>query len=186
MYGPPPGYPPPGYPIAPPAVAPNGQPLAGFGDRLVARLIDGLILSAFAIILFVPLFIIINAQAKHVQVDDRGEMTNFGSFLVTVLVLYAGWIVLVFAASYIYEVEMMYRTGQTVGKLVMKIRVIPLPPGARLTRGGAAKRWAVYQVVGAVVPLFSWIDGLWQLWDKPFQQCLHDKAAGTVVVKSPR
>jgi hypothetical protein len=30
------------------------------------------------------------------------------------------------------------------------------------------------------------VDGLWQLWDKPFQQCLHDKAAGTVVVKLTR
>jgi hypothetical protein len=27
------------------------------------------------------------------------------------------------------------------------------------------------------------IDGFWQLWDKPFQQTLHDKAAQTVVVK---
>ncbi|MEU3454082.1 hypothetical protein ABZ671_10820 [Micromonospora sp. NPDC006766] len=26
-------------------------------------------------------------------------------------------------------------------------------------------------------------DGFWQLWDKPWQQCLHDKFAGTVVVK---
>jgi len=30
------------------------------------------------------------------------------------------------------------------------------------------------------------VDGLWQLWDKPFQQCLHDKAAGTVGVKLTR
>jgi len=68
----------------------------------------------------------------------------------------------------------------------VEIRAIPLPPGAPLTRGAAAKRWGVYQIVGAIVPVFSWVDGLWQLWDKPFQQCLHDKAAGTVVVKLTR
>ena len=27
------------------------------------------------------------------------------------------------------------------------------------------------------------VDGLWQLWDKPYLQTLHDKAAQTVVVK---
>jgi hypothetical protein len=32
-------------------------------------------------------------------------------------------------------------------------------------------------------PLAGFGDGLWQLWDKPWQQCLHDKFAGTVVVK---
>jgi hypothetical protein len=33
------------------------------------------------------------------------------------------------------------------------------------------------------IPFLGLIDGLWQLWDKPLQQCLHDKAAQTVVVK---
>ena len=33
------------------------------------------------------------------------------------------------------------------------------------------------------MPFFSYLDGLWQLWDKPFLQTLHDKAAQTVVVK---
>ena len=188
MYGRPPGMygPPPGYPVAPPAVAPDGQPLAGFGDRLVARLLDGLILGGFAAVLFVPLLIIVITMANSVQVDDRGQLTNGGPVVVVFLLLYAGWILLILAGTYVYEVEMMWRTGQTVGKRVMKIRVIPLPPGAPLTRGASAKRWAVYQIVGAIVPVFSWVDGLWQLWDKPFQQCLHDKAADTVVVKLTR
>jgi uncharacterized RDD family membrane protein YckC len=185
MYGPPPGRygPPPGYPIAPPAVAPNGQPLAGFGERLAARLIDGLILGGFGIVLFIPLFIVINSMVNNIQVNDRGEITNAGPVFTTFLLLYGGWIVLLFVAGYVYEVEMMYRSGQTLGKRAMKIRVVPLQPGAPLTRGSAAKRWAVYQLVGAVVPMFSLLDGLWQLWDKPFQQCLHDKAATTAVVK---
>jgi uncharacterized RDD family membrane protein YckC len=167
-------------------LAPNGQPLAGFGDRLAARLLDGLILGAFAIVLFIPLFVIVNAVIGTIQVDDRGQITNAGPVIVTFLLLYGGWLLLILAGTYIYEVEMMWRTGQTVGKRVMKIRVIPLQPGATLTRGAAAKRWAVYQLVGGVVPLFTYLDGLWQLWDKPFQQCLHDKAATSVVVKLTR
>jgi hypothetical protein len=45
------------------------------------------------------------------------------------------------------------------------------------------KRWAVQWAAGSVVPLLHYLDGFWQLWDKPLQQCLHDKAANTVVVK---
>ena len=33
------------------------------------------------------------------------------------------------------------------------------------------------------LPFFRWIDGLWQLWDQPYKQCLHDKWPGTVVIK---
>ena len=40
-----------------------------------------------------------------------------------------------------------------------------------------AKRFLVQDVAGSFVPFFSWLDGLWQLWDKPYQQCLHDKFA---------
>jgi hypothetical protein len=47
----------------------------------------------------------------------------------------------------------------------------------------AAKRYLVQHVAGTFVPFFSYIDGFWQLWDKPYLQTLHDKAAQTVVVK---
>ena len=65
----------------------------------------------------------------------------------------------------------------------MKIKVVPLAPGATLTRGMAAKRYLVEFPGGIFVPFFSYVDGLWQLWDKPYQQTLHDKFAQTVVVK---
>ena len=38
---------------------------------------------------------------------------------------------------------MMYRSGQTVGKRAMKIRVVPIDPAATLTRAMAAKRYLV-------------------------------------------
>jgi hypothetical protein len=36
------------------------------------------------------------------------------------------------------------------------------------------------------VPFFNLLDGLWMLWDKPYLQALHDKAADTAVIKVPR
>jgi hypothetical protein len=49
------------------------------------------------------------------------------------------------------------------------------PPSARLTR--------IMTIKPYLVLFLAIIDGLWQLWDKPYLQTRHDKAAETVVVK---
>ncbi|MFV2099559.1 hypothetical protein [Micromonospora sp. LOL_024] len=64
--------------------------------------------------------------------------------------------------------------------------VVPLDATRTLDRRTAGKRYLVQFVGGSLVPGGSHVDGLWQLWDKPWQQCLHDKFAGTVVVKVSR
>jgi uncharacterized RDD family membrane protein YckC len=106
-----------------------------------------------------------------------------GDLIGPFLLLELGLVVVTLAAYYVYYVEMMYRSGQTLGKRLIGIRVVPADPGRRLTRTMAAKRYGVEFVAGSVVPFFSLLDGLWQLWDTPFQQTLHDKAAQTVVIK---
>ena len=188
----PPGYPPPGYPPLPPgyryvlpAVAPDGRPLASFVDRLVARIIDGLILGGVVLVLVIPIFVVFVTQLPRPGVDDRGQVDNFPGFLLAILAVEVAWLLLALAVTYLYEVEWLLRNGQTIGKRIMKIKVVPLEPGAPLTRKSAAMRWLVGNVATVFVPLFRWLDGLWQLWDKPYLQCLHDKAARTVVVKLP-
>ncbi|SCG77120.1 RDD family protein [Micromonospora rifamycinica] len=182
-YPPPaPGTPPPGFP----GMSPRGLPLASFGDRLLALLIDGLVVGAASLVFIVPALIVFFQMVLPdltTTADGRPTSDPFTNFLIPMLVLQGVIFVVAFALSYVYQVEMMFKTGQTIGKRAMKIQVVPLDPAATLTRAAAAKRWAVYQIGGAVIPVFSYLDGLWQLWDKPWQQCLHDKFAGTVVVK---
>jgi uncharacterized RDD family membrane protein YckC len=89
---------------------------------------------------------------------------------------------LAFVLAYLYDVEMMFRTGQTVGKRIMKLQVVPVDPALPLTRGVAAKRFLVMQGCN-LVPGLGYVDGLWQLWDKPYRQCLHDKFPSTLVIK---
>jgi uncharacterized RDD family membrane protein YckC len=195
-YGPPPGYPPgayyappPGYrPMPPPSLSPGGQPLADFGNRLLAYLIDTAIMVGVTLVVALPVFLIfiftvMRETIENTTPDGTVPGDVFGEFLLIGLLLEFGLLVFVLAAYYVYEVEMMYKSGQTVGKRVMKLRVVPLDPALRLTRGMAAKRWLVQYVGGAILPFFSYLDGLWQLWDKPYLQTLHDKFAQTVVVK---
>lgn len=197
-YPPPPGYPMPGYPIPgyplgrpmlPPGVAPNGQPLANFGDRFLAYLIDSAILCGVLLVVAVPTLIIVLTSSVHRLTFNADGSLNGASMLSFYVVIFAVDIALLLlglVATYVYQVEMMYRSGQTVGKRVMKLRVVCLDPGAPMTRGVAAKRWLIGSLVGSIVGIFSLVDGLWQLWDQPFRQCLHDKVADTVVVKQAR
>jgi uncharacterized RDD family membrane protein YckC len=187
------GPPGPGYPVPPPPrpTAPDGQPLAEFGDRLLAYLIDAAVFVVVGLVLTIPIIIVmfslVTSEVNRVQVDADGNIVSspdFAAIFLPIFGLFVAVLLISFAFRYVYEVEMMYKQGATWGKRAMKLRIVPLAdPSAPLTRGMAAKRWLVFFVVGGFVPFFSWIDGLWQLWDQPYRQCLHDKWAGTVVVK---
>jgi uncharacterized RDD family membrane protein YckC len=181
-YGPPPAGP---YYPPPPPTSPAGQPLADFGSRLGAWLIDSAIVSAALLVVTVPAMFAVFFTALRPAIDESSvdNSTLPGDFIVTVLLVEGGIILLAVVLQYVYQVEMMYRSGQTVGKRAMRLRVIPIDPARRLTRGMAATRFLVQFVVGAFVPFFNLFDGLWMLWDKPYLQTLHDKAAETVVIK---
>jgi uncharacterized RDD family membrane protein YckC len=160
--------------------------LATFGDRFLAFLLDWVILyGVFALLAVLAGAVLFSSGGFSTPpADPNTGVEPFPTrFLITALIFDAGLLVLVIVAAYVYSVEMMYRTGQTIGKRVMKIRVVCADPAVELTRGIAVQRWFIEYVAGALVPMLNLLDGLWQLWDKPYQQCLHDKFAQTVVVK---
>jgi len=196
--GPPPYYgyygpqqqPPYGWRPPPVPVAPDGRPLADFGTRLLARLIDAAILAGISMVILVPTMFVVSfslmpAYTGAEQTYGTGTPVGFDflEFMLPILLIELGLLVLILAGYYVYYVEMMFRTGQTVGKRLMKIKIVPIQPGVTLTRGMAAKRYAIEFIGGVFVPFFTYLDGLWQLWDKPYLQTLHDKVAKTVVVK---
>ena len=179
----PPGYPPyqqPTYrPMPPQPLSPGGQPLADFGSRLLAYILDGLIVGGAAMVVALPVFFIVFFS----MLDTTAEAPETGAFIGRILLLEVGLLAVLLVGHYFYYVEMIYRSGQTVGKKVAKVRVVPIDPSVRMTRGIAAKRFLAHIVAGTVIPFFSYLDGFWQLWDKPYLQTLHDKFAQTVVVK---
>ena len=166
-------------------VSPAGAPLADFGTRLLAYIIDAVLLSAVSLVFLIPAAVLVLRRLNDSAAvySDTDPTPFFADFFLPLILLELGYIGLVLLLRYLYEVELMHRSGQTLGKRIMKIRVTPIDPSARLTRGMAFRRYLVQFVATIFVPFLSLIDGLWQLWDKPFQQTLHDKAAQTVVVK---
>jgi uncharacterized RDD family membrane protein YckC len=83
---------------------------------------------------------------------------------------------------------MLSRTGQTLGKMALKIRVANFSDGSVPGSAGWV-RAAVFALPGilsavCVGALFWLLNVLWCTWDQPYRQCLHDKAAKTVVVRT--
>ncbi|MEP6696784.1 MAG: RDD family protein [Pseudonocardiales bacterium] len=204
---PPPGYgpprppsgfqPPPGYVwgTPPQAVAPDGTPLAGPGWRLLARIIDGFIVSLisapFALPLYISYFrhILDKVQASTDAAQAGQPAPNLNVYDATTIKL-IGLITLIgIAVALLYEVPQLAVWGQTVGKRICNVRVVRMGGSPRLGFGSALLRW-IATYAGSFVPVigsaYALADYLWLLWDRPYQQCLHDKFAKTVVVKAVR
>lgn len=198
-YGQPQGYPPPGYAQAPggfPAyqppmqgVAPNGAPLAGAGRRLLARIIDCLVMMVVTIPVLVWFFVsYINYIQQQVQAFNSAPYGSvptvgfpFGKLVLTGLVTCVLW----FLYDWLLHAKW---NGQTLGKRAVGIRVVSLRSGQPPTPGEQAMRTAVFilppgiPLINYVGAFFALVNELWLLWDKPYRQCLHDKAAKTVVI----
>jgi len=140
--------PPPGLPLPPPPpTSPGGQPLASFGDRLLAVLIDSAILAGVGLVLAIPA-VIIFVVAVVPDLGDAGYASDgtaatpaFLSVLLPFLLMEVMLIAVLVGVQYVYQVELSRRTGQTVGKRVMRIRIVPLDPTRQLTRGILARRF---------------------------------------------
>jgi uncharacterized RDD family membrane protein YckC len=177
---PPPSYGPPygGYGGTPDPLA-GMPPLADFGKRFAARVID-------ALIVFVPIFLISwftggwdGGSNNNDDWDEFADQVNTGRqwlWSLISLIVYVG-----------YDTLMVRRNGQTVGKRLFKLRVAMLNDGTTPQTGPALLRAAVLWVPALVCCFCLWwiVIIVTILLDKPYKQGLHDKAAKTVVVTVP-
>jgi uncharacterized RDD family membrane protein YckC len=165
--------------------------LAEWWQRLVARIVDGIMIMLITSPIWIwfliwyfhqlPALIPANPDAPPADMNEimRVELKLGGLSLLVGLT--QGLVVVA------YDWFQHATWGQTIGKRIMKIKVVALPDREPVTGGAAAKRAVAYGLAPQV-PLiggpFSLINSLWLLWDKPNRQCLHDKFAGTVVIKT--
>lgn len=171
-YPPPPGY---GYGYAPSGAADDlGRPLAAWWKRLLAILLDSVILFVPTAILFAVLGLV------TVETNDlTGEMTVDGGALgLTTL------IGLVVTLAYFGLLDGGAR-GQTVGKMALGIQVRDATSDGPIGVGRAVLRRFIYQVVWYVLVIPGLLNVLWPLWDRK-RQAWHDMVANSVVVDASR
>ena len=158
-------------PIEPrPSLFPESGPnsLASIGQRFVARLIDG-------VILVVPLLLITWQFAEIDTEADRFDLPGW-AFALNALV------------PVIYETVLIASRGQTIGKATMGIRVRRLTDGENPTPWQAGIRVLLPVALGNL-PL-GFIATVLSLavylvaFSNPLRQGWHDRAAGTVVVRT--
>jgi uncharacterized RDD family membrane protein YckC len=156
------GYGQPGYPNA---VAVQNF-YAGWGSRVVARIIDSIVLGIIpGIILF--------AMSPTAEINSRTgqlETSGMGAFYAVELLL----VVLIWAVLAWMKSSM----GQSLGQKAVSIRMVREADGQPLSFGAAFGREALHILDG-----FCCIGYLWPLWDAK-KQTFADKIMGTVVVKA--
>ncbi|MGI8660347.1 MAG: RDD family protein [Thermoleophilaceae bacterium] len=167
-------------PPAAPVVAP-GQ-LAGWGRRLGATVLDGLIILIPALAIMGVLGIgVVGAITGD---SDLGLFAIIGAIIVTVLVFVV--------ISFVYAPLMMMRggehNGQTLGKQMLGIRVVrtsgePMDFLWAALREVAIKNFAVGLVSSFTLGIATLVNYLWPLWDDQ-NRALHDFAASTRVVSA--
>jgi uncharacterized RDD family membrane protein YckC len=177
-YGQPAGYGAPyGQPAGPGGYGAPGPVYADMGRRLAARLIDGAMFS----ILWVILMPVLSAGAVNsVTVDPvTGEPSTNAGFWATYWLI----MMIVGAGGLAYEVGLIALKGQTVGKMVMRIKVVREMDGQAPGWGPAVLRYLIPAAGSMLCGIGAWVVYLSPFFDDTKRnQGWHDKVAKTLVV----
>jgi uncharacterized RDD family membrane protein YckC len=153
-----------------------GRPLASWGSRLGAWLIDFLILLIPIVILAVLVF------------GGASDDGSFGAWVVASILYVLLFAVVVLLYAPLLMIRDGERNGQTLGKQFVGIRVVrdsgePFGFGAAALREVVLKQLAV-GIASSIIPFIPWfLNYFWPLWDDQ-NRALHDMAASTHVIKT--
>ncbi len=144
----------------------GSETLASRGSRLAASLIDGL--AAIAIV--AP------ALAAVFMVGESSSLSTMGWFLAAV----SGIGIVVFA---VYQLSLLVRQGQTLGKKTMNIRIVNYDDGGIPSAGRLlGVRCFLNSFLGRIIPFYALIDVVAIFGNE--RRCIHDYLAGTKVVEN--
>jgi uncharacterized RDD family membrane protein YckC len=152
----------------------SGQPLASWGSRVGATLIDWLILLVPVVILTI---IVVGIAAG----------SDTGAIVTGVLFVFA-YLIAVLAYAPVLMAREGPNNGQTWGKQLVGIRVVrdtgePMNFGWSALREIAVKGLLV-GIASSILPLIPWLlNYLWPLWDDQ-NRALHDIVCSTHVVRA--
>lgn len=200
---PPPAAPPPAAPVAwetaaaaAPVPGAAGFVYADVPNRIIALIIDGIILGVIGIVITAIVTAIIGAP-YDIDIDEQFNVsvtTNYLALIVNLLLSMA-----VSAAYWIYTWTALRGSP---GQKVLGMQVGNYPDGATLTQNQAIRRWIALGGLLPIVqslnqlPLLGTLIGigtivyfaylLYSTAKSPTKQGFHDKFANSVVVKAAR
>ena len=144
-----------------------GTEYASIGARIGAHIIDHLFVGLGAIPGFIVIFL---AAILTANLNQSEQGIGIVIVVLGYVVLFAGILIVA-----LYNINKLGKTGMTVGKKMMKIKVVTAT-GEPLGFGKAFLREFVKWLAGSVCAILL----LWPLWDQE-KQSLGDKVAGTHV-----
>ncbi|WP_217245802.1 RDD family protein [Streptomyces sp. AC602_WCS936] len=154
---------------------------AGLGKRLAARLIDTVVLGAVTAVAAVPLGLKavdhVNGKIDEAKLSGEtvtvwlldGTTSTYLGIVLAVLLVFGG----------LYEALPTAKWGRTLGKKLLGLEVRDIEAHEPPTLGAALRRWLVYSVPGLLA--IGLVGVVWCVFDRPWRQCWHDKAANTFV-----
>lgn len=155
-----------------PPVRPQVFSYAGFWKRFVAYIIDGIILGALELVIFLPLLGIIGVGALTMRDFDEPPL----GFVFAFLSAYLAAIFLMVVAAWLYFALMESKKGATLGKMALGIIVTDMS-GNMISFGRASGRYFAKIVSSLTLGIGYIIAGFTQQ-----KQALHDILAGCLVI----
>jgi len=146
----------------------QGDPLASINQRIGARLVDWLLLIALSVLIFA-------LSSERAAADVEPSFPAWAALL---------WIVLVF----LYEVIMVAVWGQTLGKMLLGIKLVSLADGGRLSVPAAVIRMLPVLFAIVVLQRFFPIAMVFVYFSAAFMKHsrgILDRMAGSVVIQAP-
>ncbi|MHC0433961.1 RDD family protein [Streptomyces sp. O3] len=154
---------------------------ARLGRRLAARLIDTLVLGAVTGVAAVPAATTAydHVNAKIDEAKLSGETVTVWLIDGTTAACLGGVLAALLIFGVLYEALPTAKWGRTLGKKLCGLEVRDIEKHVAPSFGAALRRWLVYSVPGVLV--VGVVGVAWCLFDRPWRQCWHDKAAHTFV-----
>lgn len=152
----------------------SGPPLASFGARLIARVIDYFLVAVTAFVFFLVMIIVVMILSGSTQLSDAIADA-------WALLFFFGWGTLIFFYDWLY----LTTWGRTLGKMLVGIKVVASADGSKLTQSQAMGRSALFglpQTLPVLGNLFALGESLPILGES--RQALHDRGAGTKVIRT--
>jgi len=158
------------------AWAARGPEAGGFFPRLLASLVDGVILLALNLLLLSPVFLVLLFREAFQTADLLKDWAFLG--------ILAGCGLMIFGANLWYVVGGWARTGRTPGKALLRLSVVAVAPAGGAPPGIGLKRAFLRFLAWNLSSALLGIGFLLVLFRKD-RRALHDLLAGTRVIRTP-